>query len=161
MYKLEINQEQINQAIKNRLSNNFNDDEINNPENKKWVDYTKNLIEDFVKNVKVFYDDDLMGIYEKHYSSIDSHHWYRILIIKGKDRIMSVIGLPNNSIRYEKFSLDSVFQALSFEISNPDDYMENTDKEYREAKRRYKKLDTKIYETFGEEFYIDVLGGSV
>ena len=156
MYKLEITESEIIGSINDHISNigNIGEIEANNIDAK--------LIREFANNVNIFYDDDLMGIFEKYYKEDKDHHSYRVLVTRGKFRLWTEISIPQNSFCYENFSLSSVMIALRFEVSDPSEYMEESEDSpiFKKAVKRYKKNSDKIFSEFGEDFYSCILGGS-
>jgi hypothetical protein len=166
MYKLEISEQEIQTALRVHYSNQGTDYEDNNPDAKLYRQQDEKMIREFASKIRVFYDDDLMNIYDKTARDRFNHHFYRILVTSGKNwRIMTEIGLPmlNPDKDSNTMNLANVISALSFEVNNPEDYMDEPEdsKTFKQAKKRYDKNSHKLYDQFGELFYCTILNGAI
>jgi len=164
MYPLEITEDEVQTALRVHYSNQGSDYEDNNPDAKKWRESDARLIREFAKSVRIFYDDDIGRIYDKTARDRFNHHFYRILVTSGKWRMSTEIGLPmmNPDKDSNTMNLANVISALSFEVNNPADYMDQPEdsKTFKQAKKRYDKNSQNLYDQFGESFYSMILGGS-
>jgi hypothetical protein len=159
MYKLEITQAQIDAACEANFVNNSIDD-TSVPENEAFREDARNLITEFAQKIEVFYDDDADRFAEKN-AREHSHRWYDIIVKRGDDfYLQTCIALPRNPLSYREFDLQAVIEALSFEVVDLD-ALDNAPEEGSFEYARHVLNNQKIYDEFGTQFYIDILGGSV